>query len=100
MSAHNIGEAVDVVHGLYHWDMSLDEWRFLHALGVRVLDRLNAGVPAADRLRLEWGGNWSSLYDPAHWEIWDFRSRRRPLADVPPVRYTPAGLRARYGGVG
>ena len=97
-SAHNIGEAVDIVHGVFHWDMSRDEWRYLHLLGRRVLDTLNAGVPKAQRLTLNWGGDFTSLYDPAHWEIADFRSRVRNLPPVDPLRLTPYALRKRYAG--
>lgn len=91
LSAHNIGEAVDIVHGLFHWNMTVQEWTFLHELGRRVLDRCNAGVPKDRQLHLTWGGNFRSLYDPAHWEISDFRDRRRFLGAVAPVRYTPRG---------
>ena len=95
-SAHNIGEAVDIVHGVFHWDMSGQEWGFLHELGSRVLDRMNAGVKKEDQLHLTWGGHFKSLYDPAHWEILDYRQRLRTLADVEPVRLTPTNLRDRY----
>lgn len=88
-SAHNIGEAVDIVHGLFHWDMTRDEWRLLHVLGLRALDRVNAQLPRDRRLALTWGGDFKSLYDPAHWEITDYRARLRPLPDGEPVRQTP-----------
>lgn len=88
-SAHNIGEAVDVVHGIFHWSLSKQEWALLHVLGLRALDLVNAGVKAADRLELTWGGHFKGLYDPAHWEITDFRKRIRRLPVGPPVRYTP-----------
>ena len=76
--------------------MSGQEWRFLHELGSRVLDRLNAGVKKEDQLNLQWGGHFKSLYDPAHWEILGYRQRLRNLAPVPPLRLTPKNLRDRY----
>lgn len=89
-SAHNIGEAVDVVHGVYHWDMNAQEWRLLHALGLLALDRVNTYLRKDHKLSLTWGGTFRSLYDPAHWEITDFRSRIRELPEPDaPVRYTP-----------
>lgn len=91
-SAHNIGEAVDIVHGVFHWNMSPREWQALHVLGLRCLDRLNAGVKAADRLQLTWGGHFTSLYDPAHWEIADYRMRIKRLPVGPPVRRTPRDI--------
>lgn len=98
-SAHNIGEAVDIVHGVFHWDMSKAEWLFIHELGRRVLDRVNAGVRKERQLQLTWGGTFSGLYDPAHWEITDFRARRRVLPAVEPVRYMPVGYLKNHHGI-
>lgn len=91
-SPHNIGEAVDIVHSVFHWDLSRAEWALLHILGLRALDRINATLKKDQKLELVWGGSFKSLYDPAHWEIRDFRDRRRPLVDGPPVRFTPRAI--------
>lgn len=91
-SAHNIGEAVDIVHGVYHWTLTKQEWAFLHVLGQRALDRVNADLPKARKLALTWGGDFKGLYDPAHWEISDYRARIRRLPLGPPVRMTPRGI--------
>lgn len=93
-SAHNIGEAVDIVHGRYHWDMTRQEWQMLYTLGMLALDRVNATLPKAQKLQLTWGGHFRTLYDPAHWEIADYRGRLRrlPLADS--VRLTPRKILA------
>lgn len=80
-SAHNIGEAVDIVHGTYHWDLNRTEWDLLHVLGRLALDRVNSRLRAADKLSLTWGGDFKTLYDPAHWEITDYRNRIRELPD-------------------
>lgn len=88
-SAHNIGEAVDIVHGTFHWDMTRQEWAFLHALGQRSLDRVNANLPAARKLSLRWGGSFASLYDPAHWEVADYRSRLGPRPATDPEHLSP-----------
>lgn len=101
-SAHNIGEAVDIVHGLFHWDLTAQEWSLLHVLGLRALARVNATLPKAKKLHLNWGGDDGSpsdrfRWDPAHWEIKDYRSRIRPLSAGVPVRLTPrAVLSNRY----
>lgn len=89
-SAHNIGEAVDIVHGTYHWQLNKQEWELLHVLGRLALDRCNTYVKAANKLSLTWGGSFKTIYDPAHWEISDYRKRIRPLPDNPsPLRLTP-----------
>lgn len=88
-SAHNIGEAVDIVHGVFHWEMNRSEWALLEVLGRLALDKLNATLKKDNKLSLTWGGSFKSIYDPAHWEITDFRSRRRPLSPVKPLRFTP-----------
>lgn len=90
LSPHNIGEAVDIVHGTYHWDMTKAEWALLHTLGRLALDRVNSRLRAADKLALTWGGHFKTLYDPAHWEISDFEHRTRALPEpVVPIRRSP-----------
>lgn len=88
-SAHNIGEAVDIVHGTYHWEMTRQEWDMIGILGQRALDRLNATLAKSRQLNLTWGGTWSKPWDPAHWEISDYRQRTRELTVNTAVRYTP-----------
>ena len=90
-SAHNIGEAVDVVHSVFHWDLTRAEWSMLHTLGLLALDRVNADLPKALKLRLVWGGDWK-FYDPAHWEIQDYRTRTRRLPLGEPVRLMPRAI--------
>lgn len=93
-SAHNIGEAVDIVHSVFHWNMTRDEWALLHVLGRLTLDRVNAQLPKPRKLSLTWGGDFKSLYDPAHWEISDYRARVRRLPPAPPVTHTPTAILA------
>ncbi len=104
-SAHNIGEAVDIVHGTLHWSMNKQEWAFLHRLGQEALRRVNTrlkapgavdkhGKPLPQRLiklELEWGGEWS-YYDPAHWQIAGFKTRLRPIQPGPSIRSTPRAI--------
>lgn len=98
-SAHNIGEAVDIVHSVYHWDLTPKEWQFLQVLGRRALLRVNTTLKKADQLSLNWGGDDGTpsdkfRWDPAHWEISDYRSRirRLPLADA--VHRSPRNILA------
>ena len=91
-SAHNIGEAVDIVHGLFHWEMSRQEWALLGVLGKLALERVNAQLPKDRKLHLTWGGDWKSFWDPAHWEISDYKARTRVLPPDEPMRRTPRYL--------
>lgn len=94
-SPHNIGEALDIVHGVFHWSMNRSEWALLHALGRLALDNVNTRLKAANKLELVWGGGFKSLYDPAHWEISDFRQRLSRLpAPSAPVYLSPATILA------
>lgn len=91
-SAHNMGEAVDIVHGVHHWNMTRQEWNYLRVLGNEALSRVNAQLPMGSKLLLTWGGDFKSIWDPAHWEITDFRMRKRRLATGQPVRRTPRNI--------
>ncbi|QCS36982.1 hypothetical protein [Tortoise microvirus 38] len=92
-SAHNIGEAVDIVHGTYHWDLNRAEWDLLHTLGRLALDQINTRLRVADRLALTWGGHFKTLYDPAHWEISDFQHRTRELPEpLEPIHRSPGDV--------
>ncbi|AYP28804.1 MAG: putative endolysin [Microviridae sp.] len=78
-AAHCQGAAVDIVHGFYHWDMTPDEWRFMGKLG--------KDIAAKMRLPIVWGGDWS-FYDPAHWELADWRDNIRATEGGTPIRLT------------
>lgn len=100
---HCKGLAVDIVHSVFHWDMSEAEWDYLRWLGYQVLHRINDQRPKKDWIILTWGGDWDGdgdihdqrLYDPAHWEIADWRSRSYPtIQETEPVRLTPRAILA------
>lgn len=88
-SPHNIGEAVDIVHGVYHWTLTPDEWAFLAVVGWRAIDLVNRDLKKVDQLQLTWGGTFKTLWDPAHWEITDYRTRIKRLPVGSPVRIMP-----------
>jgi len=94
-SAHNIGEAFDLVHGVYHWELTKREWTYLHWLVQDELRKLNAKLPKAEKLAVNWGGDDGTVqdnfrWDPAHWEILDYRSRIRPLPVAASVHMSPS----------
>lgn len=63
-SPHMFGCAVDIVHGVRAWDLTRAEWSILGHIGKEVAKGLG--------LKLTWGGDWQ-FYDPAHWELTDWR---------------------------
>lgn len=65
-SPHNYGCAVDVVHSVKLWGLSRDQWSIVGHIGKEV---------AAQRgFKLTWGGDWRKPWDPAHWQLTDWRS--------------------------
>lgn len=94
-SAHNIGEAVDLVHGVYHWDLTKREWAYLHWLVQDEQRKVNALLPKARKLALNWGGDDGThsdtfKWDPAHWEILDYRNRTRVMPVADPLHRSPS----------
>lgn len=92
--AHNIGEALDIVHGRFGWDMSPHEWLLIYKLGMECLRKLNATLSKERQLELEWGGDDTTKsdrfrWDPAHWEVKDYRRRIRPVKLQESVRMMP-----------
>jgi hypothetical protein len=82
-ASHCQGKSVDIVHAGYHWDMSKDEWALIGKVGKELAHRLG--------LEVTWGGDWS-FYDPAHWELSDWREDIRPLRDQGKVERTPRAI--------
>jgi len=79
-SPHNSGLAVDIVHSVHHWNLNPDEWDLLGAIGKECARKLN--------IQVEWGGDWD-FYDPAHWQLKNWRAIRDnewilPFCEVPP----------------
>lgn len=66
-SPHNFGMAVDIVHYGKYWNLTPKEWAVIGMLGKEVARRRN--------IKITWGGDWK-FYDPAHWELADWKKRR------------------------
>ncbi|MFU0507250.1 M15 family metallopeptidase [Pseudaminobacter sp. NGMCC 1.201702] len=71
-SPHNYGAAVDLIHGTKAWALSPKQWAVLGHLGKEVAAQ--AGIDVI------WGGDWK-FWDPAHWELANWRSIRAAYAD-------------------
>lgn len=88
---HCQGKAVDIVHGRFHWEMTKAEWALMGKIGKDVARKLGFSI--------EWGGDWRSPWDPAHWQMEDW-DRHISQPDVGfAVRKTPRGLLAETKGV-
>lgn len=68
---HVAGYAVDIVHSTRAWDIPKVAWNIIGHVGKEVA--ASAGVD------IEWGGDWD-FWDPAHWQIRDWKARRAALA--------------------
>lgn len=68
IAPHVQGCAVDVVHSRFGWQLTRTEWSAIGKIGQSVADKLN--IP------MEWGGTWS-FYDPAHWQLRDWKDHAR-----------------------
>lgn len=58
--------AVDIVHAHYHWNAPKTYWNTIGQFGHDII--------RANNYSIEWGGDFKSLYDPAHWQIKDWKS--------------------------
>lgn len=61
---HPYGMAADIIHGTLAWKLDRKSWEILGHIGNEVAQRLG--------IEIEWGGDWS-FYDPAHWELKNWR---------------------------
>ena len=70
-SPHNFGYAVDIIHLSRSWDLSKKEWDLIGVIGKEVARKKH--------LKMVWGGDWD-FWDPAHWELKDWRVARLSVA--------------------
>ena len=96
---HCQGFALDIVHGKYHWDLTPDEWKYVGKVGQDIAAKLRVpyrpskdGKPSRPAFNIEWGGTFSSFYDPAHWQVssWANNIIKPVIGD--PVRLTPRAI--------
>lgn len=65
-SPHNHGMAADIVHSKYAWELHRLSWDLVGHIGYEVAKRL--------QIAIQWGGDWKDPWDPAHWEMKDWRT--------------------------
>lgn len=66
-ATHVHGFAVDLIHGIKAWNMNHAEWQLMGHIGHECAKSLG--------IKLQWGGDWK-FFDPAHWELDDWRHYR------------------------
>lgn len=67
-SPHQYGCAVDLVSVTRYWDLTRKEWSVIGAMGKEIARKMN--------IKIVWGGDFATLYDPAHWELENWRDYR------------------------
>lgn len=60
-SAHNFGAAADIVHYGFYWELTKKEWNLMGSFGKDLASTMG--------LQVTWGGDFNSIWDPAHWEL-------------------------------
>jgi len=63
--------AADIVHSKYAWKISEDQWKLLGHIGKEVAHLRGIAIV--------WGGDWKDPYDPAHWELAQWRERAKEV---------------------
>jgi hypothetical protein len=66
--SHVWGCAIDIVHATRYWQLSRKEWDIIGTIGKEVARKRN--------IKITWGGDWDSIYDPAHWQLKNWRIRK------------------------
>ena len=72
-SAHNHGMAGDIIHSVLPWNLSDDPDE--STLLWDIMGWIGKEVAARQKIDVIWGGDWKTLWDPAHWELENWRSR-------------------------
>jgi hypothetical protein len=71
---HQRGAAVDIVHHAYHWQAPKQFWDLIGKIGEDLI--------RANSYKIEWGGRFRTLYDPAHWQLKDWAGRAKISDDA------------------
>lgn len=69
-SPHQYGCAVDLIHSVMGWGMTRQQWLVIGQIGQDLIKAKGFAL-----VSLAWGGDWQ-FYDPAHWEVANWRERK------------------------
>lgn len=73
-SPHNFGCAVDIIHGTKGYDLDRRSWELLGHIGKEI--SVQSGI------EITWGGDFKSLFDPAHWELKEWKTQKRQMPET------------------
>jgi hypothetical protein len=90
---HQRGAAVDIVSSAEHWNIPKELWEYVGTLGEAVARDTN--FPAG--VKIEWGGRWQGLYDPAHWQLANWVDKPVVQHDGDALRLSPYSDQMRFG---
>lgn len=76
-SAHEYGCAFDLVHSTKGWNLDKRQWALIGHVGKEVAQQCG--------LKITWGGDWA-FYDPAHWELVNWRKIKGEYPWPTPLR--------------
>lgn len=85
-SPHNFGCAVDLVHSVHGWNLNAKQWALIGHVGKELATQRG--------FKVTWGGDWK-FYDPAHWELTEWRVVRGLFRSFPHVKTVPELLACR-----
>lgn len=71
---HMKGMAVDIIHSVRAWEMDRKQWDLIGHIGKDIIQ--------SEGLEIRWGGDWTTFWDPAHWEREDWHNVPSPLHPV------------------
>lgn len=96
---HRFG-AVDIIHGVKGWNLPEESWDIIGHMGFEEAKKLGIDIT--------WGGDWDGdgiktdqkLYDPAHWELTNWRVINPVTFGMPGMSLDPVTYRYRKVGGG
>ena len=94
--AHQRSAAVDIVSSIDHWEIPDALWNYVGTLGEAISRDTYLGTGLDKKpLKIEWGGRWS-FYDPAHFQLSDWKHVPLTPTMHEPLRLSPYSDRMRF----
>lgn len=75
-SPHQFGLAVDIIHSVKAWNLTRAQWDLIGRFGKELATQRG--------LHVKWGGDFETIWDPAHWELRDWKNHKDATTWPPP----------------